>query len=92
MHALADWIAKLVQILCCIKIDICIMCSIVDQVVDLYLYILVHLFVQSSGHLSLSGGGGLQNPAIALDIIVCVTTDRVQGPLHTRIIYAIMYK
>ena len=31
MHALADWMAELVQILCCIKIDICIMCSIVDQ-------------------------------------------------------------
>ena len=35
MHALADWIAKLVQIL------YCIMCSITDQVVD--------LFVHSSG-------------------------------------------
>ena len=46
-HALADWIARLVQILCCIKS----ICSIFDQV-DCdgpALYVLVDLFVHSSG-------------------------------------------
>ena len=45
MHALADWlyIAKLVQILYCIKIDIYIICSIVDQA------LVVDIFVHSSG-------------------------------------------
>ena len=31
MHALADWITKLVQILYCIKIDIFVICNTVDQ-------------------------------------------------------------
>ena len=52
MHALADWIAKLVLILYCIKIDIYIICSIVDQADCFswwtFLYILVNLFVHSS--------------------------------------------
>ena len=63
MHALADWIAELVQILYCIKINICKICSIVDQSVDLC-YILVDLFVTFQwtflyilADLSLSGEG-----------------------------------
>ena len=50
MYALVDWIAKLVQILYCIKIDIFIICSIVDVIVD--------PFVHSSVDYSFSGGGG----------------------------------
>ena len=39
MHALTDWVAKLVQILYCIKIDIYIIYSIIDQADRLFLYI-----------------------------------------------------
>ena len=70
MHALADWIAKLVQIL---KINICIhvICSIIDQAdcnCGLFMHssgpcctcIEVDLFLHSSGPFGgpLSGGGG----------------------------------
>ena len=46
MHALRNWLdSKLVQILYCIKINIC---YIINQAVDL-LYIVVDLFVHYSG-------------------------------------------
>ena len=62
MNALADWIAKLAQILYCISIDICIICSIIYQadcnrLVDVFLSILVELFVLASGLFSDWGGG-----------------------------------
>ena len=68
MHALADWIAKLVQILYCITVDICIICSIslIKQtvIIEAKLYILADLFKHSSGLVFFLGGGGgvLQNP------------------------------
>ena len=59
MHALADWIAKLVQILNCIKVNMCIVCSIVDQAhcnSGPFWCILVDLFVHFSGPFIHSSG------------------------------------
>ena len=47
-YALADLIAKLIQILYCIKINICIS-SIVDVIVDLFIHLVHGPFVHSSG-------------------------------------------
>ena len=54
MHPLADVMAKLVQILCCVKIDTCMICNTVDVIVDL----LVHSSGPFGGPFFVWGGGG----------------------------------